>query len=481
MKPDPNTLSRREFLRLAGVAGVAVGGVSGLGALVGACGGTQETTTTASPATTAGATSTTAPPASSTTEGATTTVSATVETAREIKIGFPSPQTGAIATFGVPDKYCVDRWKESIKDGVVCGDGKMHPITFIVKDTQSDPNRTSQVAGDLIQNDKVDVMVVASSPDTVNPTADQCEANGVPCLSDDCPMESFWVSRGKDPAKDTFKWTYNFFWTLEDQSNVYMDMWNKTATNKVIGVMFPNDADGNGDRTVWPDMLKGGGYKMIDGGAYQDGTEDYTSQVSMFKKAGCDLVAGDMIPPDFVNFWKQCIQQGFRPKVASIMKALLFPEAVEAAGTGAYGLTGDGWWMPSWPFKSSLSGETCQQLADDFEAKQKRQWTQPVGHYVLGEWVVDVLKRTKDVETKQSYVDAILATNIPETIRGPINFADPVKAGTRHQYLNGYNAPFVGGQWIKGTKYPFDFVVCDNVSAPNITPVQPLAPLTYTV
>ena len=474
MEQGPNKLSRRDFLKMAGVAGASVGVAGSLGGLLAACGSTAATVTT-----NAATTSTAAGPA--TTAGSSSSVSAATEAGREIKVGFPSPQTGAIATFGVPDQYCVDRWKEAIGDGVVAGDGKKHPITFILRDTQSDSARTSQVAGDLIQNDKVDIMVVASSPDTVNPTADQCEAQGVPCLSDDCPMESFWVSRGKDPAKDTFKWTYNFFWTLEDQSNVYMDMWNKTTTNKIIGVMFPNDADGNGDRTVWPDMLKSGGYNMIDGGAYQDGTEDYTAQVSMFKKAGCDLVAGDMIPPDFVNFWKQCIQQGFRPKVASIMKALLFPEAVEAAGTGAYGLTGDGWWMPTWPFKSSLSGETCQQLAADFETKQNRQWTQPIGHYVLGEWLVDVLKRTKNVDDKQSYVDAVLATNIPETIRGPINFAAPVAAGTRHQYYNGYNAPFVGGQWIKGQKYPFDFVVCDNVSAPNIVPVEPIQPLVYTV
>ena len=335
------------------------------------------------------------------------------------------------------------------------------------------------MAGDLIQNDKIDVMIVASAPDTVNPTADQCEAQGVPCISDDCPMESFWISRGKDPAKDTYKWTFNFFWTLEDQSNVYMDMWNKMTTNKIIGVLFPNDADGNGDRTVWPDMLKQGGYTMIDGGAYQDGTEDFTAQISMFKKAGCELVAGDMIPPDFINFWSQSLQQGFKPKIASIMKALLFPEAVEAAGTGAYGLTGDGWWMPTWPFKSSLTGETCQQLADDFETKLNRQWTQPIGHYILGEWLVDVLKRAKSVDDKQAIIDAVVTTNIPETIRGPINFAAPVAAGTRHQYYNGYNAPFVGGQWVKGAKHPFDFVVCDNVSAPNIVPVQPMEPLVY--
>ena len=475
---EGKTVSRRDFLKIAGIAGATVGMGAGLGGLVAACGSTATTTTGATTATT---TATTGASTATTAAPVDTTVTAAAETGREIKIGFPSPQTGDIATFGVPDEYCAGRWKEAVGDGLVCGDGMKHPVTFILRDTQSDSNRVATVAGDLLNSDKVDILIAASSPETVCPAADQAEGSGTPGLFSDCPMESFWISRSKDPAKDTFKWTNNFFWSLNDQSTVYMDMWNKAPSNKIIGVMFPNDADGNGDRTVWPDMLKQGGYKMIDGGSYQDGTEDYTSQVSMFKKAGCDLVAGDMITPDFVNFWKQCLQQGFRPKVASIMKALLFPEAVEAAGTGAYGLTGDGWWTPTFPFKSSLTGETCQQIGDDFEAKNNRQWTQPIGHYVLGEWAIDVLKRTKNVDDKQSILDAVMATKM-DTVMGPLDFTAPVKANTARAYLNGYNSPFVGGQWVKGSgKWKFDFVVCDNVTAPEVTPVVPMQPLVYTV
>ena len=60
MKPE-GSLSRREFLKLAGAAGATVGAAGGLGALVSACGGEETTTTqvsapsssTAAPATTA--------------------------------------------------------------------------------------------------------------------------------------------------------------------------------------------------------------------------------------------------------------------------------------------------------------------------------------------------------------------------------------------------------------------------------------------
>jgi len=146
-------------VRIAGVAGAELGAGAGLGGLVAACGGgTTTTTTTACPTTTAGETTT--PAAEST-----TTVSA-VQAGREIKIGFVTPLTGGLASFGIPDSYCVDRAKAAIGDGVVCGDGQKHPISFTVSDSQSDSNRAAQVTGDLINNTKVDMILAASTPDT---------------------------------------------------------------------------------------------------------------------------------------------------------------------------------------------------------------------------------------------------------------------------------------------------------------------------
>ena len=45
------------------------------------------------------------------------------------------------------------------------------------------------------------------------------------------------------------------------------------------------------------------------------------------------IINGVPTPPDFANFWKQAVQQGFRPKVSTEAKAMLFPDGVNALGT----------------------------------------------------------------------------------------------------------------------------------------------------
>ncbi len=231
-------VSRREFLKIAGVAGASIGVAGGLGGVLAACGEAEETTTTAAAATTttAGATTTTA-------AAATTTTAAGVETGREIKIGAVSPITGALASFGGPDKWIVSYVEKAIGEGVVCGDGKMHPVSIIQLDSQSSPNRVAEVTQDLIFNEKVDMMVASSSPDTVNPAADQCEANGIPFLANFVPWQPFFFGRGATP--DTpFTWTWMYHFGVEDAGQCRLGMWDQIETNKTVGYLFPNDADG---------------------------------------------------------------------------------------------------------------------------------------------------------------------------------------------------------------------------------------------
>jgi len=471
---ERNQVSRREFLKIAGVAGATVGLGAGLGGLVAAC-GEEETTTTGGATTTAGATTTTA--------GATTTVSAGAEMGREIKIGFPSPQTGPAAAFGVPDGYSISRWEEATKDGIVLGDGKKHTFKFLLRDTQSDVNRGAQVTGDLINNDKVDMIVVASAPDTVLPAVDTAEASGVPCISTVCPMGTFFTSRQVDSSKE-YKWGYNYFWLNEDLVQCYLAMYEKVPSNKVLGYMFPNDADGQGDRLTQPPAYEAAGIKTVDGGAYQPLTENYTDSIAKFKAEGCELFIGDMIPPDFTNFWKQSLQQGYNPKAAGFMKGILFPEALEAVGTVGENLITECWWHPSWPYKSSLTGETCREMADHFQTTQNRQWTQPLGAYCLGEWAVDVFKRAASPDDKEALAQALKTTKL-DTIMGPIDFAAPIDAQGLHPYPNGCRSPIVGSQWIFGSEigstYMYEEVLVVNPTpwAPGIEVTDEVRPMKY--
>ena len=466
------TLSRREFLKVAGVAGAAVGVGAGFGGLIAACGGEAETTTTTGAATTSTA-------ATGTTVGATTTTSAEAETGREIKIGWVTPLTGPLASFGVPDKYCAERWAEAVADGLVCGDTKNHKISIITKDSQSDGNRAAQVAGDLINNDKVDIVLVASTPDTVNPVADQAEALGTPCLSNDCPWQPYFFGRGGDPAVG-FKWTYHTFWGAEDFIATVNSMFQAIPTNKVVGALWPNDADGNAFRPAWTPFLAENGYKLIDPGAYQNGTEDFTQQISQFKAAGCELLTGVVIPPDMTNFWKQAAQQGWVPKVCSVGKALLFPQSVEAMGPIGNGLATELWWHKDFPFKSSLTGETCAELAADFEKREGIEWTAPLLHYIVFEMAVDTLKRATSVDDKEAIIAAVRSMKF-DSIGGPVDFSSPVAEGSLHPVPNVSKTPLAGAQWLMlGGKWPFEEIIVDNTQAPMVTVQQPLKALPIT-
>jgi branched-chain amino acid transport system substrate-binding protein len=470
--PD-NTYSRREFLKRAGVAGAALGAAGGLGGLIAACGGTESTTTTA-----AAATTTTAAAGSTTTTAAgetTTSVSTAAEAGRAIKVGFVSPITGKLATFGTADKYVLDRWNEYAANGVVCGDKKNHPVEIILQDSQSSVDRAGQVAGDLINNSNVDVMMVASTPDTTVPVSDQAEAFGVPCISNDTPWQA-WFNGRKGDAKVGFKWTYHCFWGQEDIQTAYFAMWDQFANNKVYGALWPNDADGNAYRKAWPPALEQHGYTLSDPGAFEDGLEDYTAVISTFKNSGAEICAGVLSAPDFTNFWTQSKQQGYSPKAVTVGKALQFWQTVEKLGEIGIGLTTVVYWTPTFPFKSSLTGETCAQFGADYETKTGQQFVQPLYHYALFEMVVDSLKRTENVDDKAAIATA-LSTMKLETLAGPVDFTIPVEAGSRHPVPNVYRTVCAAGQWVKGTKYPVELKITSNAGNEIIPVEQTTTPL----
>jgi branched-chain amino acid transport system substrate-binding protein len=468
MIDESKTVSRREFLKIAGIAGATIGVGAGLGGLVAACGGEETTTTTAAPATT-----TTAAPATTTTAAASTTTTVGVEAGRPVKVGFVDPLTGVLAAFGLAGKYCVEKWQAATAKGLVLGDGKNHPFEIQVVDSQSDTNRASQVTADLINNAKVDLVMCAATGDTVNPVADQCEASGMPCLSIDVPVEVYVFQRGGAPDKP-FKWTYNLFWGLTEEAAVEVDMFNQVPTNKKIGAIWPNNAPGNayrmmygGEGTGWPDKS----YTYIDSGLYNEPSEDFTQQISLFKKDGCEILQGVMIDPDWTTLAKQCAQQGFKPKIMEGIKPTLFPTTMEAIGPLADGQCSVQWFHPTFPFKSSLTGETCQQMCDDFEKTKNMQWQQTIMHYAVFEWAADAFKRQTNLDDKEEFIKRVQETKMADSLAGPIDFTVPVKWGTSHPTLNCVTTPTYGGQWrlSNGGKYQFDLVIVSNVTSPVVT------------
>ncbi len=378
-----------------------------------------------------------------------------------IKVGHVSPRTGPLAGFAEADDFVLEGIQAALSGGVK-NNGKSYNIEIISKDSQSNPNRAAEVAADLILGDEVDIMVAASTPDTTNPVSDQAEINEVPCITTDCPWQPYFFGRNGNPAEG-FDFTHHFFWGLEDVIGNFLDLWGSSGAAKNIGGLFPNDADGNawGDPELgFPKPLSEAGYALTDPGRYQPLNDDFSNYIAAFKDAGCEIITGNMIPPDFATFWAQAAQQDFRPKVVTIGKALLFPSVIESLGDRGDGLTSEVWWSPNHPFNSSLTGDSAGDLANGYTAATGRPWTQPIGFkHALFEVVRDVVSRAADLDDPMAIVDAIKATNM-STIVGDVNFgAGPVPNVTK--------TPLVAGQWQK-TGDAMELVITNNAAAPNI-------------
>ena len=174
-------------------------------------------------------------------------------------------------------------------------------------------------------------------------------------------------------------------------------------------------------------------------------------------------------------------------------KAILFPQSVEALSDIGNGLLTELWWHRTFPFKSSLSGETCAELADDFEAKTGQQQTAPLLHYVVGEMALYALQNATDPTDKNSILAAIETMKL-DCIVGRIDFTEPVMPalgsgpvdytpGPGHKTKNVYDHGLGGAQWLMlGGTYKFESVPVDKTCAPYMTDesIQPIKALPVT-
>jgi branched-chain amino acid transport system substrate-binding protein len=382
----------------------------------------------------------------------------------KIRIGYVSPQSGPLAGFAESDAYNIEAF-------LATEVGKNFEV--IVKDSQSDPNRAASVAKELIVDDEINLMIVASTPETTNPVATTCEAEGMPVISTKAPWQPWFIGQQGNPGDPAswkpFNFAFHYFWGLEDVIAVFLNMWNQIETNKAVGGLFPNDGDGN----AWGDPNVGvgpgfaaQGYTLTDPGRYQNLNDDFSAQINAFKAANAEIVTGVVIPPDFTTFRNQALQQGYNPKIITVAKAILFPQSVEALGEAGHNLSSEVWWSNTHPFKSSLTGQSAADLAADFTAKTSRPWTQPIGFvHSLFEVASNVMGRVSDVTDADAIAAAIAATDL-DTMVGKIAWNGegvPDFAKT-----NVTKTPLVGGQWRRKEDGTFDLVIVDNQTAPAI-------------
>ena len=399
--------------------------------------------------------------------------------AGSITIGWIHPLTGALAGFGAADNFVMSKIQQTTpyKSGFKIG-GKTYTVSIKSYDTESSPTRAGQLAQQAINADKVDMLLASSTPETVNAVSSTAETLGTPLVCANIPWESWYLNlfpKGNPQhATEKAKYVVMYFLGAEHLVECFIPMWNRIhgqlSTDKVVAAAFPNDSDGNAFRAVFPPIAKGAGYTIDLSAAYTDGTTNYSSMISAFKSAKADFFTNVPLPPDFATMWKQSIQQGFKPKLATVAKVLLFPTDAYALGSLVENVATDTWWVPSMPWTSSFTGESCQQIADAYESAGGGQWNANLSNYSLFEVAHAAFTAVNNPHDKGEVADAIHNVNI-NGLAGPLNFASS-KAPAPGVAIT----PPVGIQWQKGTKYQLEAKVVDNTLLPTVKLTGDLKP-----
>ncbi len=388
-----------------------------------------------------------------------------------IKIGFVSPITGPASGFGEPDPYVIALATKAYAKGLTIG-GQDYTVEIHQKDAQSVPAHAAQVAGDLIHSDGVDIMLTTSTPEVVNPVSDACEAAGTPCISTVVPWEAWYFGRGAKPGKPSpFRFTYHFCFGVANFADTYLSLWSQVPTNKKVGVMWPNDADGNAIRANLGPALEKGGYTIVDPGAYTDGSNDYSAQIAKFKSAGVQIFNTFPIPPDFATFWRQAAQQGLTKqiKIAQIAKTGLFVSQVSSLGSLGFNLASGAYWGPTWPYHSSLTGISNRALATGYETHYKKAWNQQMGaSMALFDVATAALKASGNPKDKTKVANAVKTLNVMTPL-GQLHWGP---GGAKNPVPNVVATPIPGGQWVHGTGlHKYAWVFCEHKDDPKV-PIQ---------
>jgi len=283
-----------------------------------------------------------------------------------------------------------------------------------------------------------------------------------------CPWESWYAGLGGNPLQPTKTFTYCtlFFFGLKEFGGCFVPMLNRVpAANRIVACMYPDDPDGSVFRAGFEPIIKRAGYKVVDGGAYADGTTDFTAMISKFMAQKAEYLSSCALPPDFNVFWKQAHQQGWRPKLATVAKVLLFPAGPVPLGPLVNNIATDSWWGPYLPAKSSLTGESAKDLAAAYQARTGKQWVQSIGStYSLFEVAHQAFTAVSDPHDSKAVADAIHQVSYTGMC-GPLDFAGGPAPGVAV-------IPPVGVQWKKSTgKHRYELKVVDN-SLSKTVPIQ---------
>jgi len=266
----------------------------------------------------------------------------TASAAGKIVIGATLSLTGSLDQLGPPLEA---GYEQEIADvnaagGITLG-GIREKLTLVVLDNGSNPSTASSQARELVLQDHAVALLGFATPQIVTPTAVVAELLRVPFLTSMMPVEAF-------ASGDKTGWNYSWdlFYDEQQQAADTAKALTSVPSDKKVVLFTDSEPDSVVERPLYEAAFKADGLDVVGDYTFPVGTTDFSAFIADAKRAGAQLLAGQLAPADGVALWKQLATSGFRPKAAFLPEAPDAGSWWQSLGRLAQGTLSDGYWSP---------------------------------------------------------------------------------------------------------------------------------------
>lgn len=364
----------------------------------------------------------------------------------DVVVGTTLSLTGALGSLGSLQKQGYEQAVAWVNEkGGIEFDGKKRKVKLIVQDNQSDPALASQQARSLVLKSKASALLGPCTPPVTIPVAQVAEVQRVPMVATCTPVGAF-----KAGSKSGWNYTFDMFFSEEDQASTVFEAFDQVESNKKVAVFTDTAPDGVIERKLYKDAAEAAGYEVVGDYTFPVGTTDFAGNLNDAKSKGAQLVVTQTIPPDGIALWKQMKALGLKPQAAFSAKAATSGAWWAALGETAEGTLTEGFWSPD--AGTVQTEEIMASLGEEIPSAVDLGIT--VTSLSSAQVLFDAFSQAGSTEP-QAVVKALAATSGDYPV-GKVTFDDDHTFTTPHYVL----------QWTKGDTVQ----VVPKVSAPVAAP-----------
>jgi branched-chain amino acid transport system substrate-binding protein len=350
-------------------------------------------------------------------------------------IGVVAHETGRLAALGTPLRFAARTYQR--------GAGR-HTVS--IRDSLSTPEGAADAVRRLVQHDRAALVLTLGGTATVPSVARACAEFGVPCVSTTLPWQVLGERRGL---------SFHACWGLDDIAAAFASAWARVPGVDSVGCLWNAGPQGAALRSAesgFAATVARLGLRLVDPDGYAEDTSDFRHEVEVFGAAGVRVVTSAATARDLRTFHECALRVGLPLALISCSRWLSYP--IGARESGVDGVVTPVYWTPRHPYRSSLDGSSCAELAADYTATTGQGWLQPLG---MAYALFEVAQHALDRADEPAAIGAVLAGTSMATIAGTLDWPSGPARGVARVRL-------ATGQWQRaGTALELAVVANEHV------------------